>query len=131
MYIASKRPSTEAGRSARWWPFWRLGQTPMVVAGRARRLCLPLKSGASLTKALFRIGYDLIEAKVGENRLQHGQFIAMVENDLPFGRRTAQRLIGHSARRAAIKARNVSRFTARITRRSTRSHALVMRRFSA
>jgi hypothetical protein len=93
----------------------------MVVAGRARRLCLPLKSGASLTKALFRIGYDLIEAKVGENRLPHGQFIAMVENDLPFGRRTAQRLMA-IARDVRLSKREMFRVLPPVLRDALQDH---------
>jgi hypothetical protein len=65
----------------------------MVVAAALGVIAYLRSAGASLTKALFRIGYDLIEAKRGESKLAHGEFIEMVENDLPFGRRTAQRFM--------------------------------------
>jgi N6-adenosine-specific RNA methylase IME4 len=40
--------------------------------------------------AIFKIGRDLIEAK---KSLDHGQFVAMLESDLPFTPRWAQRLM--------------------------------------
>ena len=45
---------------------------------------------SGMLAAIFSIGQDLIYAK-GE--LEHGEFIAMTESDLPFGRRTAQMLM--------------------------------------
>jgi N6-adenosine-specific RNA methylase IME4 len=42
---------------------------------------------AGMLEATFQIGRDLIEAK---NELDHGEFIPMIENDLPFGKRSAQ-----------------------------------------
>ena len=42
-----------------------------------------------MLSAIFGIGHDLTEAKRGESKLPHGEFIGMVENDLPFGRKTA------------------------------------------
>src|SRR5580765_599508 len=40
--------------------------------------------------AIFKLGNDLIDAK---KELEHGEFIAMIENDLPFTRQTANRLM--------------------------------------
>jgi N6-adenosine-specific RNA methylase IME4 len=41
-------------------------------------------------EAWFQLGRDLIEAK---DDLDHGEFMAMIESDLPFGDRTARRLM--------------------------------------
>ena len=48
-------------------------------------------------EAIIRTGRVLLEAKAD---LEHGEFLAMVENDLPFGARSAQMLmaITHDAR---------------------------------
>jgi N6-adenosine-specific RNA methylase IME4 len=43
--------------------------------------------------AIIETGRLLVEAKEGPDRLRHGEFIAMVNADLPFGRRTASMLM--------------------------------------
>jgi hypothetical protein len=43
-----------------------------------------------LDSGYFRVGHYLLEAKAA---LEHGDFIAMVESDLPFKRRSAQKLM--------------------------------------
>jgi hypothetical protein len=42
---------------------------------------------------IIRAGTWLIAAKDGPNKLRHGEFTAMIEHDLPFGERVAQRLM--------------------------------------
>ena len=42
---------------------------------------------AGMREATFQIGHDLIQSK---KELDHGEFIAMIESDLPFGKRSAQ-----------------------------------------
>jgi hypothetical protein len=46
----------------------------MVVAAVLGVIAYLRSAGASLTKVLFRIGYDLIEAKGRESKLAHGEF---------------------------------------------------------
>ena len=48
-------------------------------------------------QAVLEMGRKLIEAKQGKNKLSHGEFVKMIENDLPFGARTAQRLMAIAA----------------------------------
>jgi hypothetical protein len=45
---------------------------------------------SGMLKAIFRIGEELIKAKA---ELEHGQFLAMIESELPFGRLTAWRFM--------------------------------------
>jgi N6-adenosine-specific RNA methylase IME4 len=42
---------------------------------------------------IFGIGNDLIEAKRGPQRLEHGEFGAMIAGDLPFNRKTAHKFM--------------------------------------
>lgn len=52
-----------------------------------------LEAANGMLAAIFKLGGDLIAAKEGPSKLPHGEFIAMVESDLPFKRNTAQRLM--------------------------------------
>ena len=45
---------------------------------------------SGMLKAIFRIGKELLKAK---SELEHGQFLAMIESELPFGRLTAWRFM--------------------------------------
>jgi N6-adenosine-specific RNA methylase IME4 len=49
-----------------------------------------LAACAGMLDAIFRIGAELIEAKA---ELEHGQFLALIEAELPFGRLTAWRFM--------------------------------------
>jgi hypothetical protein len=54
-------------------------------------------------ESIIRTGSLLIEAKA---KLKHGEFVAMVQHDLPFGKRTAQRLMVIGRSPALSKASN-------------------------
>lgn len=43
--------------------------------------------------AIIETGKLLLDAKKGKNKLEHGQFLIMIERRLPFGRHTAQQLM--------------------------------------
>ena len=58
-----------------------------------------------MLEAIFKIGRDLIEAR---EHLPHGQFIEMVEGDLPFARRSAQMLMAIVRDRRLAKAKSIS-----------------------
>jgi hypothetical protein len=44
-------------------------------------------------KSAVAVGKILIDAKEGPNKLPYGTFMAMIEEDLPFGPRTAEKLM--------------------------------------
>ena len=56
-------------------------------------------------EAIFAVGRLLIAAK---KQLKHGEFTAMVENDLPFSSRTAQRLMAIARDKRMAKATHAS-----------------------
>ena len=56
---------------------------------------------ARTVQGVFQMGRELLAAK---KNLPYGTFIAMVESDLPFGKRTAQRLMAIAADRRLAKA---------------------------
>jgi N6-adenosine-specific RNA methylase IME4 len=47
----------------------------------------------NMLAGIFGIGNDLIEAKRGPQRLEHGEFGAMIASDLPFNHHTANKLM--------------------------------------
>jgi hypothetical protein len=47
----------------------------------------------SSLEGIFEAGRLLVAAKEGPEKLPHGEFTKMIEHDLPFGERTAQRLM--------------------------------------
>jgi len=63
-------------------------------------------SAENVIGAYFKIGSDLLAAK---DDLDHGEFLAMIESDLPFGKRTAQRLIKIATDPRLANATHVSR----------------------
>jgi N6-adenosine-specific RNA methylase IME4 len=50
-------------------------------------------AGDNMLGAIFSIGNDLIESKEGPQRLPHGEFGAMISDDLPFNRITAHKFM--------------------------------------
>jgi N6-adenosine-specific RNA methylase IME4 len=63
------------------------------------------KAWQSSVDGIFETGKQLIAAK---DDLDHGEFSAMIESDLPFGRRTAQMLMKVAADRRLTNAKHVS-----------------------
>jgi hypothetical protein len=59
-------------------------------------------------EALIETGRLLLDAKQGKQRLPHGQWIDMIEGKLPFGPRTAQRLMEIAAHPELSKATHAS-----------------------
>jgi Protein of unknown function (DUF3102) len=68
----------------------------------AKRICAASRATVA---AMIKTGRLLILAKA---KLKHGEFIAMLRNDLPFGPRTAQRLMAIARSPAISKASNWS-----------------------
>jgi hypothetical protein len=73
----------------------RAEKTRMVMARNQRAHWARQISTAwrSSIEAVFECGRLLIAAREGRHRLDHGNFLKMIHEDLPFGERTAQRLM--------------------------------------
>jgi hypothetical protein len=63
----------------------------------AEELCADYKKldaqASQLAQDAITFGKKLLAAKEGPDRLPHGEFLKMIERDLPFGKRKAQRLM--------------------------------------
>ena len=82
----------------------KLGFNQQIISrSRARWAEKIAKAWQSSLDGIFETGRQLLAAK-GKGGLPHGDFTAMIESDLPFGPRTAQRLMAIAADQRLTKA---------------------------